>query len=242
MEITTSGGDTVAGEQYTLTCTVTVPDGLTGTPTVEWTGDEGKTRVTEGRADTSGSVTTLTLTFNPLQDSQDGDYTCSATLPVPEMDPVIGMNVFTLDVVGMSQYMCILVFFTCQCTLCLISLWQLCIQVHYYQLLRCVYLSSLHPAPEVTVTVSAIGAPIVGGTSYSLTCDHDAPQSLMATVQSTLTTPDATIITSLPHTFNPLLVTDGGQYSCTATVSSPFVTGDFTATQGAPLDVVVDSK
>ena len=244
LEITTSGGDTVAGEQYTLTCTVTVPEssGLTGTPTVEWTGDEGKTGVTEGTAMPSGRVTTLTLTFNPLQDSQDVDYTCSATLPVSGMDPATGMNVFTLDVVGMSQYMCILVFFICQCTLCLISLWQLCIQVHYYQPLRCVYLFP-PPAPEVTVTVSATGgAPIVGGSSYSLTCDHHAPQSLMVTVQSALRTPDGTTITSLPHTFNPLRVTDGGQYRCTATVSSPYLNDDFTATQGAPLDVVVESK
>ena len=92
------------------------------------------------------------------------------------------------------------------------------------------------------MTVSAIGNPIVGGKSYSLTCGHDAPQSLNASVQSTLTIPDGTVITSLPHTFNPLRVTDGGQYSCTATVSSPLVTGDFTATQGTPLDVVVESK
>ena len=98
-------------------------------------------------------------------------------------------------------------------------------------------------APGVTVTVSATsGTPIVGGTSYSLTCDHDAPQSLNATVQSTLTTPDGTMLTSLPHTFNPLLVTDGGQYSCSATVSSLYLTDDFTATQGTTLDVVVDSK
>ena len=103
VNITTSGGDTVAGEQYTLTCAVTVPEssGLSGTPTVVWTGDEGKTGVTEGIAETSGRVTTLTLIFNPLQDSQDGDYTCSATLPAG-MDPATGMNVFTLDVVGMS--------------------------------------------------------------------------------------------------------------------------------------------
>ena len=99
------------------------------------------------------------------------------------------------------------------------------------------------PAPEVTVTTIATGgAPIVGGTSYSLACDHDAPQSLMATVQSTLTTPGGTMLTALPHTFNPLLVTDGGQYSCSATVSSPYLTGAFTATQGTPLDVVVESK
>ena len=90
--------------------------------------------------------------------------------------------------------------------------------------------------------IATSGAPIVGGTSYSLTCDHDAPSSLMATVQSTLTTPGGTMLTSLPHTFNPLLVTDGGQYRCTATVSSPYLTVDFTATQGTPLDVVVESR
>ena len=108
VEITTSGGDTIAGEQYTLTCTVTVPEssGLTGTPTVGWTGDEGKTGITEDTPMTSGRVTTLTLTFSPLQDSQDGDYTCSATLPVPGMDPATGMNVYTLDVVGITYAIC----------------------------------------------------------------------------------------------------------------------------------------
>ena len=98
------------------------------------------------------------------------------------------------------------------------------------------------PAPEVTVNVSATGTPIVGGTNYSLTCDHDAPQSLMATVQSALVTPGGTMLTPLPHTFNPLLVADGGEYRCSATVSSPYLTGAFTATQGTPLDVVVESK
>ena len=64
----------------------------------------------------------------------------------------------------------------------------------------------------------------------------------MATVQSTLASPGGTMITSLSHTFNPLRVTDGGQYSCTATVSSPYLAGDFTATEGTTLDVVVESK
>ena len=100
MAITTSG-DTVAGEQYTLTCTVTVPEssGLSGTPTVEWTGDEGKTSVTEGKPDTSGRVTTLTLTFNLLQDSQDGVYTCTAAFDLT--DPTIcGAAAWTLEVMG----------------------------------------------------------------------------------------------------------------------------------------------
>ena len=104
MKITTSGGDTVAGEQYTLTCTVTVPEssGLSGTPTVEWTGDDGQTGVTEGTPETSGRVTTLTLTFNPLQDSQDGVYTCRATFSCQGVtdQTVSGLAVLELDVIG----------------------------------------------------------------------------------------------------------------------------------------------
>ena len=39
-----------------------------------------------------------------------------------------------------------------------------------------------------------------------------------------------------------ITVTDGGQYSCIATVGSPYLNDDFTATQGTSLDVVVESK
>ena len=101
MEITTSGGDTAAGEQYTLTCTVTVPDGLSCTLTVVWTGDEGMTGVTEGTAETSGRVTTLTLTFNPLRDSQDGVYTCMATFSCQDVIGQTASAVQNLEVVGM---------------------------------------------------------------------------------------------------------------------------------------------
>ena len=107
VEITTSGGDTVAGEQYTLTCTVTVPESsvLSCTPIIVWIGDEGMTGgITAGTPDTLDRVTTSTLTFNPLQDSQDGDYTCNATLPFSGMDPTTGKNAFTLNVVGRSVH------------------------------------------------------------------------------------------------------------------------------------------
>ena len=101
VEITTSGGDTAAGEQYTLTCTVTVPDGLSGTLTVVWTGDDGMTGVTEGTAETSGRVTTLMLTFNPLQDSQNGDYTCMAAFSCQDVTDQAASAVQNLAVVGM---------------------------------------------------------------------------------------------------------------------------------------------
>ena len=107
MEITINDGDTVAGEEYTLTCTVTVPDGLTGTLTADWTGDEGKTGVTAGTPDTSGRVTTFTLTFDPLQDSQDGDYTCMAAFSCQDVTNQTAIDVQNLDVVGMLYSACI---------------------------------------------------------------------------------------------------------------------------------------
>ena len=102
MKITTSGGHTIAGEQYTLTCTVTVPEssGLSGTLTVVWTGDEGKTGVTEGTPDTSGRVTTLTLTITQLRDSQDGVYTCMAAFSCQDVTDQTVSGVWNLDVIG----------------------------------------------------------------------------------------------------------------------------------------------
>ena len=106
--ITASGVDAVAGGQYTLTCTVTVPDGLLqlNTPTVEWVGNEGVMNVTEGTIEVSSSGVATTLTFSPLQDSQDGLYTCRATFfceHVTDM-PVSDSDELTLKVMGM--YIC----------------------------------------------------------------------------------------------------------------------------------------
>ena len=98
VEIIPTGGDTVAGEQYTLTCTVTISPDLSGTLTVGWTGDEGKDGVTEGTPMTSGRVTTLTLTFNSLQDSQDGTYTCMAVFSCRDVTDQTAKQ--ELDVIG----------------------------------------------------------------------------------------------------------------------------------------------
>ena len=141
MAITASGVD-VAGGQYTLTCTVTVPDGLLqlNTPTVEWVGNEGVMNVTEGTIEVSSSGVSLTttLTFSPLQDSQDGRYTCRATFfceHVTDMS-VSDSDEWTLKVMGTYIF-------------------------HQYRIL---------PAPcRVTVTVSATGNPIYSTYNYCYT-------------------------------------------------------------------------
>ena len=85
MEITGSADPPVAGTSYTLTCTVTLGDGLSGmTPTVEWRDPSdmtitGDSRITVGGVTGSGTIFTSTLSFTPLQSSDGGVYTCEAT-------------------------------------------------------------------------------------------------------------------------------------------------------------------
>ena len=76
-----------AGESYTLTCTVEVVERLVVTPDVEWLDPDNKVittggDITVGSPETSGTTTTLTLTFNPLHTSHGGEYTCRANITV----------------------------------------------------------------------------------------------------------------------------------------------------------------
>ena len=66
----------MAGESVTLTCSVTLPDGVTGTPDFQWKGPGG---VTAGST-TSGGTVSSDLTLSEVSTSQAGQYTCTATL------------------------------------------------------------------------------------------------------------------------------------------------------------------
>ena len=82
-------GSATAGEMLTLTCRVTVVEGLTVQPDVEWAdpGDGPVIRdmnnVTVGSVMRSGSESTRVLEFSPLRTSHGGQYTCRATINVP---------------------------------------------------------------------------------------------------------------------------------------------------------------
>ena len=80
-----SSGTPISRETYNLTCTVeaNVP------PTVQWLYSSNGTEVTNGSAitvgteRTTGSTTTLTLSFDPLHTSHGGQYTCQSTIDSP---------------------------------------------------------------------------------------------------------------------------------------------------------------
>ena len=77
-----TGGVPTSGEEYNLTCSVNVS---AGSPSIQWqysnvnmvaTGGD----ITVGSQETSGNITTLTLTFNPLHTSHGGEYICRSVV------------------------------------------------------------------------------------------------------------------------------------------------------------------
>ena len=75
----TASGSAMAGSSLTLTCTVTLPTGVSETPTVQW---EGPGLSATGSVGGSGNNYTSQQTLDPLTLSQTGDYTCIATYTV----------------------------------------------------------------------------------------------------------------------------------------------------------------
>ena len=77
-----AGGNPTLGQQYTLTCNVSVASGVTGTPDVQWMGPGSSTPITTGGdfTVTNTSTTSYTFIINPLRQSHAGQYTCQATV------------------------------------------------------------------------------------------------------------------------------------------------------------------
>ena len=70
VSITSSPSSPVmAGDNITLTCSVTLPTGVTGTPDIQWEGPG-----------VSGQMVSSDLTLSEITTSQAGQYTCTATL------------------------------------------------------------------------------------------------------------------------------------------------------------------
>ena len=72
-----SSGNNIAGENYTLTCMVTVAEEVDDTLTAHWSGPGVHS---DGVTATDVFPSTIDLTFTPLRQSHDGDYTCFANL------------------------------------------------------------------------------------------------------------------------------------------------------------------
>ena len=85
VEISSPSDDSaIVGREFVMTCTVTVVRGLTVIPEVIWTGPDGNLtgtkNITMGYKQTSGLVTTRSLTLHSLQSSEGGLYSCTADI------------------------------------------------------------------------------------------------------------------------------------------------------------------
>ena len=87
-----TGANALHGTQYTLLCTVTGIPGMTLSPSVDWVGPDGDVieesdgNRTLGDVVTRGTISTFSLTFNPVLSSDGGRYTCRTSVNVPWMD------------------------------------------------------------------------------------------------------------------------------------------------------------
>ena len=71
----------MAGDIVTLTCTVTLPSGVTDTPDFQWERPGGVTPTPEDSI-TDGQTVSSDLILTAIASSQAGQYTCTATLSV----------------------------------------------------------------------------------------------------------------------------------------------------------------
>ena len=69
----------MAGDYVTLTCSLTLPHGVTGTPDFHWEGPGGVI-LTPADSMTGGQTVSSDLPLNEITTSQAGQYTCTATL------------------------------------------------------------------------------------------------------------------------------------------------------------------
>lgn len=98
----TTTGDSIAGESYSLQCSVSVVDYLVVQPDLKLVAANGSTVASQM------NTTVLTHSFSPLITSDRGEYTCTATLTIPNTGIINLQNsaTKTITVVGeLMQYL-----------------------------------------------------------------------------------------------------------------------------------------
>ena len=99
-----ASGTSIAGETYSLTCTVSLEQELRESPVIEWIGPDGGVIENGTPVDVSlnSSSTTMTLLFSPLHTSHGGTYWCRATVTDTAAKIVI-MNSSSVNVTVQSK-------------------------------------------------------------------------------------------------------------------------------------------
>ena len=106
MEIT-SIGNRLAGNTFSLTCSLQNVQALAAPITLAWLGPDNSEVITQGSVlvgfpQNDGNFTQVTLTFDPLYAHLAGNYTCQATITsLPSSQTII--KIITTDVLVQSK-------------------------------------------------------------------------------------------------------------------------------------------
>ena len=194
---------------------VKVVDGLVVVPDVVWMKDGGVlvngTNTTLTRT-VSGGNSTLNLTFNPLLTSNGGQYTCVATISVPQLSLSI-TNSSAVTVFVQSEFNNV----TCKC---------------YHE---CNIFTV--PVPSVTLSPVPLGSSVYTGNSISVSCAFTVPSVVDSPVMlktlwigpqgpiyngnRTMTTITQSLMVYIATLqINPSNTSDTGIYWCVGNISS----------------------
>lgn len=81
---TTTEGDAITGQQYTIVCTVSFPIGMTSSIVMRWYGSDGLISngegITIGETITSIANITSSLEFSPIRIAHGGHFSCRASI------------------------------------------------------------------------------------------------------------------------------------------------------------------
>ena len=196
-----------AGTGLTLTCTVTLIPYVNNGERVmtEWNGFQNipEERYLFTGATSSGGTYTDSITISPLSDQDDGTYTCIVTVTGgSNVQQTSASDDITITVIGES-------------TLCVCS----GLPLHLFTPIP---LSTALPTPVVSISPSS-GSPTAGQT-YSLTCSVQVVPHLVVEPSIEWIRQDGTVLnassgSNLQLNFNPVMTSDGGRYTCHASIN-----------------------
>ena len=96
ISLSPSTSSPMAGESVSLTCSVTLPGAVSGTPVFQWVGPG--VPLTPADPSTSGQVVTSTLILRAVRTSQAGQYTCTASVEGPNQTVSIAFRSVNITV------------------------------------------------------------------------------------------------------------------------------------------------
>ena len=123
-----SDGDSTAGEDFSLQCTVETEEGVRPENiSIQWTGPDGG-QISSGdnivieELTTDGTITTGSLQFSPLSTSDRGQYTCTGRVVASSVEVDVS-NSDSIVVIVTSTFSPVLCsgihVHVCMCTICL---------------------------------------------------------------------------------------------------------------------------